>query len=253
MVKPDDDKEDQADQSEAESDFFTNDKHLVSGVALRIQFLRSHNLFCIIADGANKNYKIRITEANMFVRKMVVNETVVTAVEKTLLKTHAMYKYTETITKSFLATARHTTWKYEDVFNREPIKRFALAMCNNAAFVGSEQTNPFYYRKFNLSQITIYRDGYAVAGTPISTTNNKRVYMQSLSALGFENSGHEIPLSEYSDHYVLVFDLTSTQQASHNYIHPESTNAPITIELIFSAPLADNTEVFLLGEKQQFM
>ena len=47
----------------------------------------------------------------------------------------------------------------------------------------------------------------------------------------------------------MVFDVTSTEQASHDFLYPELTNAAISLELKFSAALAVNTEVFLLGEK----
>ena len=45
-----------------------------------------------------------------------------------------------------------------------------------------------------------------------------------------------------------MFDLTTTQQASHDYIYPELTNASILISLRFSAQLTSIAEVFFLGE-----
>ena len=47
----------------------------------------------------------------------------------------------------------------------------------------------------------------------------------------------------------MVFDLTSTQQASHDFIHPELKNSSISIELKFSAALPNNIEIFIIGEK----
>ena len=47
----------------------------------------------------------------------------------------------------------------------------------------------------------------------------------------------------------MVFDHTSTQQASHDFIHPEVTNCTISIELKFSAALPSNIEIFFIGEK----
>ena len=38
----------------------------------------------------------------------------------------------------------------------------------------------------------------------------------------------------------MAFDLTSTQEASHDFIHPELTNCTISVELQFDAPLAGN-------------
>ena len=46
-----------------------------------------------------------------------------------------------------------------------------------------------------------------------------------------------------------MFDLTSTLEASHDFIYPELTSCSITVELQFSNALANNTEILFLGEK----
>ena len=43
--------------------------------------------------------------------------------------------------------------------------------------------------------------------------------------------------------------MTSTQQASHDFIRPELTNCSISIELKFSAALLTSIEIFIIGEK----
>ena len=72
-------------------DFFSCEKHLVSGVMLRISMRRSQDDFAIISDDAAKHYKVKIDEANLFIRKLTVSDNVVGAIEKTLLKTPAIY------------------------------------------------------------------------------------------------------------------------------------------------------------------
>ena len=86
-------------------DFFSCEKHLVRGVTLRFSFRRSQDDFVTISETAAKNYKVKIDEANLFVRKMTVSDNVVGAIEKTLLKIPALCRYNEIITKTFLATA----------------------------------------------------------------------------------------------------------------------------------------------------
>ena len=76
-------------------DFFTCDKHLLSGVTLRLSYRRSHEDFLIISEDAAKHYKLQILEANLYVRKMTVNDHVLSAIESTLLKTPANYPYQE--------------------------------------------------------------------------------------------------------------------------------------------------------------
>ena len=124
-----------------------------------------------------------------------------------------------------------------------------MALVSNASFLGSKDTNPFHYRKHNLNEVTVYRNGYPVAGTPLATDDIKRVYMSAMDALAFRHHGHGIPFADYANHFARVFDMTSTQQPSHDFLSPELTNAAISLELKFSAALAVNTEVFLLDEK----
>ena len=85
-------------------DFFTCDRHLLSGVTLRISFRQSIDDFVIISDDTGKSYKVKIIEANfnLYVRKMTLSDDVVSAIEKTLLSSPASYPYLETINKTFL-------------------------------------------------------------------------------------------------------------------------------------------------------
>ena len=95
----------------------------------------------------------------------------------------------------------------------------------------------------------MFRNGFTTAGTPMSTIDNKRLYYNSMSALAYVENGHGIPLSEFSNHFIMVFDLTSTQEATHDFIHPELTSSSISVELKFDTALTNNVEVFFLGEK----
>ena len=151
------------------------------------------------------------------------------------------YSYLETITKTFLASTGLQSWKQEDVFSREPIRRLAICLNKNEAFLGSKQLNPFHFRKFNLEQICIYRNGLPVADSPINTADVKRLYFNTMDM--------EEVFLEFLNHFIMVFGLTSTQQASHDFIHPKLTNCSISIELKFSAALPSNIEIFIIGEK----
>ena len=47
----------------------------------------------------------------------------------------------------------------------------------------------------------------------------------------------------------MAFDLTSSQEASHDFIHPELTNCTISVELKFDAGLGNNVELLFMGER----
>ena len=161
----------------------------------------------------------------------------------------ASYPYLETLTKTFLASTGLHSWKQEDIFARGPIRRLAICLNTNEAFLGNNRQNPFHFRKFNLEQIYVYRNGLPVADSPISTADDKRLYFNTVSDLAYIDNGHGISLTDYPSHFIMVFDLTSTQQASHDFIRPELTNCSISVELKFSVALPNNIEIFIIGEK----
>ena len=228
-------------------DFFTCDKHLLSGVTLRISYRRSHEDFLIISEDDAKHYELQILEANLYVRKMTVTDHVLSANESTLLKTPANYPYQEEITKKFLATAGQRSWQQEDVFAREPVRQIIIALNTNITFLVTNRTNLFHYQKFDLEQITLRRNGLPIASTPISTQDHKRLFFNTLSALGLLHCGLGITLDNYQQHFIMCFDLTSTQQAPHDFFYPELTNCSVSLDLQFSNALTANLEIFVWG------
>ena len=157
----------------------------------------------------------------------------VSAIEKILLSSPASYPCLETITKTFLASTGLESWKHEDVFSREPFRRLDKCLNTNEAFLGSKQLNPFNFCKFNLEQICFYRNGFPVADSPINTTDEKRLYFNTMSDLAYIDNGHGIKLSEYPSHFIMVFDLTSILQVSHDFIQPELEKCSISVKLNF--------------------
>ena len=177
-------------------DFFSCEKQLTSGVTLRIFSQQSQDDFSIVSEDGAKHYTIKIDEENLFVRKMTVSDNVLGAIEKTLLKEPAMYGYNEVISKVILATAGQQSWRQEDIFTTEPTRRLKVAMGRSDAFIGTNTLNPFSYWKFDLNEIIVYRKGFATAGTPMSTTDNKRLYYNSMAALAYVENVYGISLTD---------------------------------------------------------
>ena len=83
----------------------------------------------------------------------------------------------------------------------------------NSAFTGSSTENLFWYQRFDLRQIRILR------GQPIvdfDVADNCRLYVTTMKTMNFQDDIPSIPIDNFKDHYVLVFDLTSMQDATEN-------------------------------------
>ena len=68
-------------------------------------------------------------------------------------------------------------------------------------------------------------------------------------AMNFQDDIPSLPIDNFKDHYVLVFDLTSMQDATENFHYPELAGEPLRLELNFTFPLEHVTELIVLGER----
>ena len=220
-------------------DFLECERLLLPGVTLHLRFYRSPNLCAMetlttlnaadVKDLEQKAPTVTIEKASLFVNKIVLSDAVKVSIERALSKSRAVYPYIENLTKSFIVQAGQNCFVKENIFGTEPIRRLTLCMVRNRFFRGTTlASTPFRYKKFSLQKVELQRgNGLPIAGTPLDTTNNSRLYYNVITALGFERSGNGITLNEYEDnHFFLVFDLTSKREASKSLtLFPELTGA----------------------------
>ena len=70
-----------------------------------------------------------------------------------------------------------------------------------------------------------------------------------MKAMNFQDEISSIPVDNFKDHYVLVFDLTSMQDATEHCYCPELIGEPMRSELYFRSPPESVTEVIIMGER----
>ena len=85
-------------------------------------------------------------------------------------------------------------------------------MNTNSAFIGYYTEKPFLYQQFDLRQIK-----KLIGGQPtldFDAADNCRLYITTMKATNFQDDVTSISIDSFKDHYVLVFDLTSMQDAN---------------------------------------
>ncbi len=143
------------------------------------------------------------------------------------------YNYMETLAKTYIIPARQNHFFQENIFNNAPIRQTAIAMNSKSAFTGFFAENPFWYKQFNLRDIRILRGGQPTVHH--DTAANCRLYVATRNALNFQDDIPSVPVDNFKDHYVLVFDLTSMQDATEHCHYPELIGEPLRLELNFSS------------------
>ena len=65
----------------------------------------------------------------------------------------------------------------------------------------------------------------------------------------FQDDIPSIPVDHFKHHYVLVFNLTSMQVATEKCHYPELVGEPLRLELNFTFPPDNVTELIVSGER----
>ena len=226
-------------------DFLSTSELLYLNMKIRLRLIRARPNFYMISD--NPNVSLEIVDCSLYNRRIALKDDYHKKRMDMLAYAPVEYNYLETLAKTFIIPARQNQFIQENIFNNAPIRRIAIAMNTNSAFTGSFTENPFCYQQFDLRQIRILRGGQPIVD--FDTADNCRLYVTTMKAMNFQDDIPSIPIDDFKDHYVLVFDLTSMQDATENCHYPELVGEPLRLELNFTNPLENVTELIVLGER----
>lgn len=244
-------------------DIFNCDKLLVPRSVLRIKLVKNSSDFALnwcgesfvassAADDKPKlpgNFVLKFNKASLITKQMMVNDNVYTSIEKALLRSPARYTFTESEAKTFIVPANQSTFVRENIFNNRPIRSLAIAMNTNESFTGKLTQNPFHYQTFGLQRIVLYRNGTVLFDNSLKDGGIVQLYSNTLRNLHFDHNSPGISLQEYKNHFVIVYDLTSTQQSNSQVYYPELVGGALRLELTFEEALKQSIEILVLGEQ----
>ena len=115
-------------------------------------------------------------------------------------------------------------------------------------------TETFHYQPFGLQRLEITRrNGVPIPGTTLDMRNGRmKAYYNTICSLGFSSGcgGNGIAFKNFEDHFVLVFDLTSTREASKSFtLFRELTGASLTLKFLFEKAVEKTVELFVIAER----
>ena len=225
-------------------DFLTTSALLYPNMKVRLRPIRERPSFYMISD--NPNASMGIVDCSLYTRHVMLREDYHKKRMSQLAYAPVECNYMEGLAKIYIIPARQNQFTRENLFNNAPIRRNAIAMKSNSGFSDSFTENRFWYQQFNLRDTRKLREGQPVAHH--DTTDNCRLYVTTMKAMNYHDDIPSIPVDNFKDRYVLLFDLTSMPDATEHCHYLESIGEPLRLELYFSSPLENLTEVIALGE-----
>ena len=84
------------------------------------------------------------------------------------------------------------------------------------------------------------------------TISPSRPYVTTLKAMKFEKDFPALPMEDFQNHYILVFDSISLQDAAEQLHSPGIREESLRLKLVFPFPVEQVTERLVLGGRQTY-
>jgi len=237
------------------ADIFNQNRLLIDGVNVHVQLTRSEDRFCIMRGNGAENYKIKLEEASLFVRKVQVLPSCRLGIYKALSTASARYPIRRTEQRTFSISNNITCWSQENAIMGALPRRLTIGFIRTDALQGVYNLNPFNFQHFSLNFLALYINGKQIpsrAFQPEFEGNNKdyaRSYMQMSSSLGHAFTNQDSGLS-YKDfkggNTLFVFNLNA-ELTDGEHTEPTKRGA-VRIECRFANALANPITCILLSE-----
>ena len=121
-------------------------------------------------------------------------------------------------------------------------------MKSNSAFTGLHTERPLCYQQFHVRQFRILKGCQPFVD--FVAVDNCCLYVTTMKAMNIQDDIPPISIDPFTDHYVIVCDLTSMQGASEKSLYPELVGGHLSSELNFTFPQEHVTEIIVLGERK---
>ena len=230
-------------------DLFSTSELLYPNKKISLRLIRARPNFYMFSD--NINVSLGIVDCSLYTRRVALRDDYHKKRMDKFAYTPVEFNYLETLARTFINPARQSQFIQKNTSNNAPIRRIAIAMNTNSPFTGSYTVNPFWYQQFDLRQTRYLRGGQPIVD--FDAGDNGRLFVITKKSMNFRDDIPSIPTDNFKDHYVLVFALTSMQDATENCHYPEIIGGPLRPELNITYPLEHVTELIVLGERMSLV
>ena len=184
---------------------------------------------------------------------MQLSPSVFLAHAKALESGLANYPIKRVVCKTYTIPAGNLDGNHEKLFTGQLPLRLVIGCVDNDAFNGNYVKNPFNFKNFALSEISLHLDGKTQPVKPLKPNFPNRQYIQAYMSLfsrtGKENrdEGNDIARADYPNGYALyAFDLSpDLAEERHFNLAKKGT---VRVELKFGTELHNTVTVVAYAE-----
>jgi len=222
--------------------------YLLPGVRLQIRLTKTLPSFYLMNKSVHSNTVFKILDAQLLVRRVRPNPTILLAHTATLKIRGSLARYylTRVELKTFTFAVGSISLSIDNAIRGPIPKRLLFTMLKNTDINGSLDSNPYKFQHYDISDFSLFVNGklFPNESLTLGMDNEKKSVMGysmifEASGMHYSNTGLQITHNMYiNGYFMLLFNLTLDRGASGgNTSHTENGN--IRIELKFNKPLPE--------------
>ena len=206
-----------------------------------------------MASEGGADYRVKLTEAYLKIRKVKVSPSISIAHELALKKGPAIYPMRRVECKTFIISAGNPSLRKD---NGLVPKTFVFGMVDSAAFNGAYRKNPYNFKTYTTSFLGVTVNGEAVPFRPLqlsfAAANPRYIeaYLTMFSGTGklFYNAGNDISRDDFCNGYGLyAADLTPDMCGSSDHFNVVQ-RGNLAVDIKFSNVPTDAVSLVCYGE-----
>jgi hypothetical protein len=239
------------------SDLFFQEKLILNGVNIRIKLIRNKDKFSLMAQ-ENADFKISIVRAVLRVRKVRIASSVFLAHAKALEYGNAKYPVDRVECKTFHVPMGNLDITQENLFLGQVPTRIVIGCVDNDAFNGRYNKNPFNFKNYRITNVTVQIDGHEQPAKPLDCDFvHKKIaaaYMSLFTGTGkaFKDEDIDITREDFVNGYALFcFDLTPDMGESDHFNLIKTGS--VRLKINFSQALPQTINVVVYAEFQNVL
>ena len=193
---------------------FNTGRYLLRESKIEIELHRNSDKFILLSDKEDVGYKFKVVELVWHVWKVELQESANLAIDTRLLKDTAKYPIRRVSVINTELNSKGRTASVNNLFNGDIPRRLILGLVPGKNFAGSIDTNPFYFKHYDVNTIELRVGGREISPLKVNfkSGNYGLAYLYLLNGIGIGGSNKGIWLSydEFADgNSFFVFDLTA--------------------------------------------
>ncbi|XP_071476163.1 uncharacterized protein F54H12.2-like [Diadema antillarum] len=234
-------------------DMVFQDRLLLGGLDIKLKLNRSKDEFSLMSSTPDSNYKVVISEASLYVRRIKLNPETALLHAKTLESQTAKYPIRRVEVKTFSIPRGNLSFTRESLILGQLPKRLVIGCVSNAAFNGDYALNPYNFQHFDLNFLALYADTEQVPWKPLRpkfsepNPNYILAYQTLFSGTNtlFHDKGNGISRQDYADGYSLyAFDLTPDLSSGDTFNLRRQGNLRLEMQFARALPITINVLVY---------